>query len=288
MKEVDHLGSSGEKLFVRWGIIVFAVWLVSGLALWNVTDRGIIGDSFGAINALFSGLAFAGLIVAVSLQRTELRYTREELKYTRKEIAAQRKEMQLQSLTLVKQNFEDTFFSLLRLLQEGVHSLDFTIGVQNHKGRDSFAAQYKKLRNDRQTAINEKRIPQDDVIAGYETHYRRYQSDLGYYFRSLYNIFKFIDQSNIENKKFYTNLVRAQLSSFELTFLFYNCLSSLGRDKFKPLVEKYALLKNIDRSLLLNPEEHAKLYSPAAYGESTIPSPTHDSPAATGRSGRWF
>jgi len=38
------------------------------------------GDSFGALNAVFSGLAFAGVIVTVLIQMEELRATREELR----------------------------------------------------------------------------------------------------------------------------------------------------------------------------------------------------------------
>lgn len=41
---------------------------------------------FGAINALFSGLALAGVVVAILLQRTELQLQREELKMTRTEL----------------------------------------------------------------------------------------------------------------------------------------------------------------------------------------------------------
>ena len=44
---------------------------------------GTFGDSFGAVNALFSGLALTGVLVALFLQRTELRYHREELVLTR-------------------------------------------------------------------------------------------------------------------------------------------------------------------------------------------------------------
>ena len=45
---------------------------------------GQIGDTFGALNALFSGLAFAALIIAVILQTMELRLQRKELKDTRR------------------------------------------------------------------------------------------------------------------------------------------------------------------------------------------------------------
>jgi hypothetical protein len=42
---------------------------------------------FGGINALFAGLAFAGLIYTIYLQRDELRLQREELELTRIELS---------------------------------------------------------------------------------------------------------------------------------------------------------------------------------------------------------
>ncbi len=45
------------------------------------------GDSFGGINALFSALAFAFLIVTALMQKKELQYQREELIQTRKELS---------------------------------------------------------------------------------------------------------------------------------------------------------------------------------------------------------
>jgi hypothetical protein len=40
--------------------------------------KGQYGDSFGALNTLFTGLAFAGLIVTILLQRQELRAQHKE------------------------------------------------------------------------------------------------------------------------------------------------------------------------------------------------------------------
>lgn len=44
------------------------------------------GDMFGGIGALFSGLALAGVVVAVLMQRDELELQREELVATREEL----------------------------------------------------------------------------------------------------------------------------------------------------------------------------------------------------------
>ncbi len=88
-----------------------------------------------------------------------------------------------------------------------------------------------------------------------------------FFVRKIGYIVKFIDNSTVENMRFYTNLVRAQLSSNELVLLFYNALSDKGREKFKPLIEKYSLLKTVQKDKLIDPN-HVRLYSESAYGES--------------------
>ena len=49
-----------------------------------------------------------------------------------------------------------------------------------------------------------------------------------------------------------------------MLILFYNCLTERGA-KFRPLVEKLALLKHLDSDDLCS-SEHAKFYAPSAYG----------------------
>ena len=63
------------------GIAVGAYYLIPD---WE--KRGQFGDVFGAVNALFSGLAFAGLIFAILLQREDLELQRQELTLTRQEL----------------------------------------------------------------------------------------------------------------------------------------------------------------------------------------------------------
>lgn len=69
-----------------------------------------------------------------------------------------------------------------------------------------------------------------------------------HYFRHLYRIIKFIDGADCltsDEKYKYTSIVRATLSSYELVWIFYNCLYGAGKPKFKQLVEEYAMLKNL-------------------------------------------
>ena len=66
----------------------FIFVILSWIAFWYFSKscnigwetKGQFGDTFGTINALFSGLAFAGVIVTILLQREDLQLTQKELK----------------------------------------------------------------------------------------------------------------------------------------------------------------------------------------------------------------
>lgn len=64
------------------------------------SNRGAFGDKFGFINSLFSGLALTGIIISIYFQQIELSLQRRELSDTRKEFK--------------DQNFQTTFFNLLK------------------------------------------------------------------------------------------------------------------------------------------------------------------------------
>ncbi len=250
---------------------VLLLWILSGLILFRLENRGSFGDMFGTVNALFSGLAFAGVIYAILLQKKELSLQRKELELTRNELKGQKDEMALQNQTMKTQSFESTFFQLLRLHGDIVGAIDLIdTNGRTTSGRDCIKIFYNRF-HERTWAKDHAHLrgqnEEERINKSYLAFYESYQSEFGHYFRSLYHIVKLVDQSSVENKRLYTNLIRAQLSSYELTLLFYNCLSDMGREKFKPFIEKYALLKNLSAGLLINPPDHKGLYNPSAYGE---------------------
>ena len=63
----------------------------------------------------------------------------------------------------------------------------------------------------------------------------------------------------------YASFARAQLSSYELACLFYNCLSQHGVEKFKPLAEEYTLFKNLPWELLVNNQHIAHFEAKAFF-----------------------
>lgn len=247
--------------------ILIAAGIVIPMCYTEPGSAGEFGDMFGAVNAAFSGLAFLGVIVAILLQKRELSLQRKELEQTREELAGQREQLRLQNATFRQQAFETAFFSMITLHHRIVS--DVTSGVDHNRraGRDSFVWFHYRLfalLADKEKSRG--RGPVADVAEeAYALFYAEYQSDLGHYFRNLYNIVKFVDRSDIGDRQFYTNLVRAQLSSDELLLLFYNCTVGGGRDKFKPLVERYVLLKHMPLGDL-HSYRHHKWIEAAAFG----------------------
>jgi hypothetical protein len=96
-------------------------------------------------------------------------------------------------------------------------------------------------------ALEDKYTDFSAQVADYEDYYfLMLETDLGPYFRLLYHAFRHIEKSELseEEKQRYAKIVRAHLSSSELTLLFFNCHSSFG-EGFKAWIEKYELLKHI-------------------------------------------
>lgn len=84
LTEEERETSGGTLAVILLCIVI--IWATSGWLLHPMEARGTFGDMFGAVNALFSGLAFATLIYTVFLQRRELQLQRKELEYTRQEL----------------------------------------------------------------------------------------------------------------------------------------------------------------------------------------------------------
>lgn len=204
---------------------------------------------FGGITALFSGLAFAGLVTTMVMQRQELELQRKELAQTREVFSMQQ--------------FENTFFGLITIFNDHVNSIEIvksdlklTARMSNeikYKGRSALVliadnlpkgTDKESTRAEIQSAINE-----------YELMYNRdLESELGPYFRLLYNIIRHIEHADFrgtekektDKQLIYSKIVRAHLNSSEVKLLMFNCASVHGSG-LKSWVVKHSLLKHITR-----------------------------------------
>lgn len=78
MGEGTHAESSWMRIVVVAALVVGGLWvcnMIIGVQAWFVagpSGAGEFGDMFGAVNALFSGLALGGIVVALFMQRHDL------------------------------------------------------------------------------------------------------------------------------------------------------------------------------------------------------------------------
>lgn len=80
-----------KRISITSIIFVVGSWLATYFWVYNfggftIKNAAELGDAFGGLNTLFSGLAFIGVIYAILLQQEELGLQRQELEETRKEL----------------------------------------------------------------------------------------------------------------------------------------------------------------------------------------------------------
>jgi hypothetical protein len=174
----------------------------------------------------------------------------------------------------VKQGFESKYFQLLRFHHDIVAAIELYSGITPIRGRLNFHTIYIEFLNAYSGEYQSN--PQGDHLATLQRAYIRifkpYQAQLGHYFRNLYHIVKFIDRSDEKDKMFYMHLLRAQMSSYEHLLFFYNGVGPYGYKKFRPMIQKYALLENMPYDDLVSAKQKFRyddkeLYDVNAYGE---------------------
>ncbi|WP_311398491.1 putative phage abortive infection protein [Neisseria cinerea] len=148
-----------------------------------------------------------------------------------------------------KQHLDNEDKEQIFRLIENQHIILRNIRMKNKTGYDEGANAFWKMRG----IIYEKyrnNMDTTNEIERLRKAYNEFYKDdgkrqyLGHYFRNLYHIFKFIENSSLENKKEYAQIVAAQMSYLEQHFLFLNCLIPEG-EGFKKYVVDFDLLQEL-------------------------------------------
>lgn len=243
---------SGFEKFIL-GLIVFIS--ISSLGMYviqlhekdwanNPSEFGDFGDYVGGV--LGSLIALVSIILLYRTYRTQLDITKNQ-------------EQQLQT-----QQFESTFFELLsnqRMILMSSKGVFFNQKSMSRKGEtfndynfiDKIAEELRLQMLDfeydpellKEENINLIRIIVNDY---YLEIFTKHIPQLSHYFRHLYHILKFIDNSDIPNKRKYVDLLQAQMSNNELYISMYNGISVYGRKRMLPLMDEYSFLENLSDS----------------------------------------
>lgn len=243
----------------RWFLIIALLicslpWILTNtwFSLLDFNSTGEIGDTIGGIMGPFIAIAAAGLTFIAFWVQYKANIQQ------RHDIAIER--------------FESNLFEMIHIQQEIINGLlieelMYSSEINTQRGRDVFQFVYETAKHKiwpgdecRESTLKHALELSEDtklVVASLERMWF-----LDHYYRHLYRIFKYIDDAN-ENivdahKKYeYASIVRATLSQYELIMLFYN---GFCHQKFKGLIEKYAILNNL-RCGLLASDRDKRLYS---------------------------
>lgn len=213
-------------------IVVFAKIIGANV---GIQEIGQWGDSFGALNSLFSALGFSAVIMTLLLQQKQNRINEADQHRLR---------------------FESSYFELLKMIRENSNLVEFSFSNAYRKERTSISSAnfvgssaFAKAWQEMEYFIDKFGI---NMIAksAVETIYlqnihQRYENNLGIYFRLIYSVLKRIreDKHLTEDEKiFYANLLRGQLTSNELILIGLNALTSISND-FGDLIVEFKLLK---------------------------------------------
>lgn len=232
---------------------IFLIWAGSAVAIYKWVghdDRGTFGDMFGAVNALFSGFAFAGLIYTISVQR-------QELQTQSKSIDMQTDEMKIQ-VSAIKMQTEE-----LSLQREAIQMQTEELALQRkaiemqtiETARSADQLEGQKNLSNLQTAMSvvndlirtkNKRIEGITVSAG--SGWIKGSDALGHlsevglgvwvkertletYLNLFYYILTFINEYDLkeEQKKLLRDLLNVDTSNEELTVIY----RALGNDQHR-------------------------------------------------------
>jgi hypothetical protein len=251
----DKIGQFGDFI----GGVVGSLWALAGVIMFYIALREQRAD----FNT--NKIALEKQTQALALQIEEFKQQVEEQKLTRKVF-------ELQSETLNKQQFETTFFNLLKSHNDIVVNMNLVDGVLKKTGREcfwhfemSFRSMYKHLNYNKSPEAR-------DIKEIVHQSFDKMKINIGgleVFYRNLYHFLKLIDDTDLEYKDKYVNLLRAQLTNSELLFVFYYCVL-IKDNHFKALIERFKLFKFLTIESLISPIDNQSWYKVSAYGKINL------------------
>lgn len=214
----------GYALYLSW--LLFKNGYPAGF-----TEFGALGDAFGTLNSLFSGLGFAGVVVT--------------LFYQQKQIKAQEKENIQQDLRYQYDQYENTLHKYLDLYKQVLSEVSVSYEGIDATGRDWLNMNVKRvleaLKADT-TTFYPKQI-RDRITSGLATeqdseiirfihheHHRLIKSNIsmqGRFIQTAHLLFRHLEEKSPKNYDINSarELVMSQFTHIECQYFFFICLS---------------------------------------------------------------
>lgn len=219
---------------------------------------GAFGDYIGGIlNPIFAFLSFTALIITLLYQHKQLEQNREILQETKNAILQNEKALKLNKIDLKLSRQE---------LRNSTEQLKISAQAQNEIEKTQKVQQFDMLFTTMLSELNFMNtnfIEKEQILEFYKIfesndkiEYKqvdlRKKYQLTRYFIILYQVLKQINDTNFlkrEEKKKYSNIVRASLENSLLQLLMLNCNCEGYSDDFKEfysLLEKFSFLEHMD------------------------------------------
>ncbi|GEA66087.1 hypothetical protein PA3_02450 [Acinetobacter pittii] len=230
---------------------------------------GSYGDSYGSLNTLFSGLAFAVLIISLFMQRQELRAQREELEAQRNEIREsnaiaeaqkeiaenQHKIISKQAEDAQKKYFSDQFYSLFAERNNLLSHMTVIIEGKELRGFQVialYADKFREIRREYNVYEHDRQFFKDKWYSYTEHLYGAKTYQIQSYFKLYRLLFSMIYNSSAlsdNEKNMYYQIIMNFIDVEEKFILMW--LGCFYRS-FKTLCNKHGLLKGLNTSNLEN------------------------------------
>lgn len=258
-------GSALNKALFKalYAAIVFAGGLLAiNLLLITFTEKGgVFGDFLGGVlNPILTFFTLFGLIVTIVIQRQELRLARQEYEKTADALSTSAIETTFFNIIDLHHNIVDNLKIDLEELSNKTETEKVIKGVSVSILKSQIGASFesKSLKVQGRSVFEEilnylsieAESPRDS-LERYKYIQNNHNHILGHYFRNLYQALKVINNydgtmlSDADKRK-YTSILRAQLSTKELALLFINCLEGVSDSgQFKNLLIEFQMLEHL-------------------------------------------
>ena len=254
--------------------------------------QGTAGIDWSAATVFALLAAFVAQKQQIHIQLEDIKEQREQfekqLNSQREQIDEQRKQFQVQQDESRRTDCDNQFFKLIDLLNQNVintrHKFPSSDGkAHSVEGRECFRMwdmnlmeHYEKRKREMCSQANPVSIDEKSQLGKICTEF--FDSniiDLFHYFKTVTYLMDFLASNNtitLDCGKKYIRLLVAQMSVFEMSLIFYYCLSETG-DQMKQLTLKLRLFEFVGAAGLFH-WEHWKIYDETFFKRFKVVAPS--------------